>query len=304
MFNLFIHLVSLLLFINKKIQNTNKKIPLIVSVSFNEAMTNLQNLEKYISEYKTEKSSSKTLNFLILSFIRQGKYNDETWTLVAGAVPNDLYSYIESKDAQYNTKALECRTYGDILFPNNKSIDFVHLFATMNGIDNMPSSSALVGWGGDLAQLAEDLKKGFNNINDLDTLIKEAKNYLGKKGQFGQGDLNADLDAPIILNKKKSKTFADTIKDFYAAGNYKTKVRDFMKYSFPDFDFNDKSNIRQFILDKYSADVYIKILECKYGLRNPGGFFKCYVPNDLIPQYINHRLAAVYAFADYLADNL
>lgn len=125
---------------------------------------------------------------------------------------------------------------------------------------------------------------------------------MGKKGQFGEGDLNADLDAPIILKRKKSKTFADTIKDFYSAGNYKTKVRDFMTYSFPDF--KDKNNIRQFIYDKYTEDAFIKILECQYGFREPSGFLKCYGPGDLIPQYENHRKAAIYAFADYLGENL
>ena len=276
--------------------------PLTITVTFDEAMSKLQILEKYISEYRTDKNSPKTLNSLILGFIRQGKYDDTTWTIVAGSVPEDLYPYIQSKDSQYNTNAIKCRTYGEILFPNKKIVDFVHLFATMNGIDNMPGSSALVGWGGDLAQLAQDLKKAYSNLNDLNDLIVKAREYLGKKGQFGEGDLNADLDAPIILKRKKSKTFADIIKDFYSAGNYKTKVRDFMTYSFPDF--KDKNNIRQFIYDKYTEDAFIKILECQYGFREPSGFLKCYGPGDLIPQYENHRKAAIYAFADYLGENL
>ena len=95
---------------------------IIFSVTFDQALNNLQKLESYISEYKTEKSSKKSLNQLILSFIRQGKYDDAQWTLVAGEVPKDLLPYIKEKDAQYNTKTLDCRTYGDIYLPTKKNI--------------------------------------------------------------------------------------------------------------------------------------------------------------------------------------
>ena len=162
-------------------------IPITHSVSFKDAMTNLKTLETYIAEYKTEKNNGLSLNHLILAFIRQGKYNDATWTIVAGMVPGDLYDYIKNKDAEYNTKALDCRNYGDILLPTKKNFDFVHMFAVMNGMEFMPSSAALVGWGGDLAQLAQDLKNNFGSVTDLDQLIQEARKFLGIKGQFGEG---------------------------------------------------------------------------------------------------------------------
>ena len=97
--------------------------PIIFSVSLDEALNNLKTLESYIAEYKTEKQSSKSLNHLILSFIRQGKYDDTTWTLVAGDVPKDLYPYIQEKDNQHGTKTLECRKYGDIELPSKKKMD-------------------------------------------------------------------------------------------------------------------------------------------------------------------------------------
>ena len=277
-------------------------IPITHSVSFKDAMTNLKTLEKYIAEYKTEKNNGLSLNHLILAFIRQGKYNDATWTIVAGMVPGDLYDYIKDKDAEYNTKALDCRNYGDILLPTKKNFDFVHMFAVMNGMEFMPSSAALVGWGGDLAQLAQDLKNNFGSVTDLDQLIQEARKFLGIKGQFGEGDLNSDLDAPIILKRKKSSaTFAETIQHFYDVGEYKNKIKDFVNIIFPGL--TDKSKFRSVIYEKYNADTLINILECKYGLREGGSFLKCYSPNGLLPQYVNHQKAAVYAFADYLSEN-
>ena len=276
--------------------------PIIFSVTFDAAMANLKILESYISQYKTEKSSTLSLNQLILGFIRQGKYDDTTWTLVGGNVPKDLLTYIQDQDAKHNTKSLDCRSYGDILLPTNKKFDFVHLFAVMNGMDFLPSSSTLVGWGGDLAQLAQDLKNNFKDITDLDKLIVEAKKFLGIKGQFGEGDLNADIDAPLILRKKKlGATFAATLQNYYANGEYKAKIRNFVSLTFPEV--KSKEELREAVFNKYGNDAFIKILECKYGLRAGGSILKCYSPKDLLPQFVNHQKAAVYAFADYLSDN-
>lgn len=275
----------------------------VLSVTFDTALRNLEILESYISEYKNEKQSSKSLNHLILSFIREGKYNDATWTLVAGDVPKDLYDYIKEKDNQHGTKALDCRTYGDIYLPTKKNIDFVHLFAVMNGMENMPSSSALVGWGGDLAQLAQDLKNNFKDLTNLEQLMTQAKKFLGIKGQFGEGDLNADIDAPIILKMKKtSATFAATIRNFYATGDYETKIKSFVQISFPEL--KNIEDIRNVVYNKYNKDTFINILECKYGLRAGGSVLKCYSPKELLPQFINHQKAAVYTFADYLKSNI
>jgi len=276
--------------------------PIIFSVTLEEALNNLKILESYISQYKTDKNSDKNLNHLILSFIRQGKYDDETWSIVGGTVPKDLLTYIKEKDAEHKTKSLDCRSYGDILLPTNKKIDFVHLFAVMNGMDFFPSSSSLVGWGGDLVQLAQDLKNNFKDETNLDKLIIEAKKFLEIKGQFGEGDLNADIDAPIILSRKRqATTFATTIQNFYQNGDYKTKIRDFINIIFPNLE--NKENTRQIVYDKYNTDSFIKILECKYGLRAASSLLKCYSPKDILPQFVNHQKAAVYAFADYLNEN-
>ena len=275
--------------------------PIIFSQTFDAVLENLKILEGYISEYKTEKEASDSLNHLILAFIRQGKYDDMQWTIAAGSVPSDLYDYVKNKDETHGTNTLMCRKYGDIVLPTKKKIDFVHLFAVMNGMDYLPLASALVGWGGDLAQLAQDLKKNFPTLTDLDQLIVEARKFLGIKGQFGEGDLNADIDAPIILKRKKSSiTFSDTIRTFYENGDYKYKIRDFVNIIFPDL--KDKTKIREYLEANYTDQAFIQILECKYGLRT--GSFKCYLPGDIVPEFANHRKAAIYAFADFLGENI
>jgi hypothetical protein len=175
----------------------------INSISFNDSILNLEILELYIKEYKSIFNPNDSLTHLIVSYIREGKYTGNAWSMAGGNVPSDLVQYIKNRDLENNTNTEEIRKYPDIILPSNETLDFVHLFAVMNGIENGNSYSDnyahLVGWGGDTAQLFQDIK---NEKGNLDELINLTKNYFGKKGQFGEGDLIADLDAPILLKKK------------------------------------------------------------------------------------------------------
>lgn len=263
----------------------------IHATSFSDMIKNLRILESYISQYKSEGKSKKSLTNLIVSYIREGKYKDVYWKVAAGSAPKDLADYVAKKDKEHGTNSAQCRKYGDIVMPSNEKSDFVHLFAVMNGIDYCGSYtkgvSALVGWGGDTAQLIQDIKK----LNgDENKLYIEATKFFRIKGQFGEGDLIADLDAPIFLAKKNDKnTFADIIEKYYNNGEYKNRVRDFVKLTFPELNKNsDKNEFRKVVYDRYSKDSYLKILEIKYAVYKG---------------YENHRFAAVYNFADYLYKN-
>ena len=52
----------------------------------------------------------------------------------------------------------------------------------------------------------------------------------------------------------------------------------------------------------YNSDLFIPVLECKHGIRT--GTVKCLLYGDIIPRYENHRRAAIYAFADFLGENI
>ena len=271
----------------------------IFTVTFTDAINNLAILESYIKEYKKEKSATDSETHLILSYIRAGRYSSSEWSIAGGTFPSDLHSYIQSKDSEQSTNAQEVRKYGEIELPSKEKIDFVHLFAVMNGINYGNSYtggySSLVGWGGDSAQLLQDIK---GESGDLDKLIETVlSKYLGIKGQFGEADLVSDLDAPVILNNKKDGvSFADTIKNYYETNEYKNRYTNFVKLTFPD---STKDSLRNDAFNRYSKDSLINILECKYGVRD-SGVFGCYLPGSILTQYKNHQKAAVYAFADYL----
>ena len=276
----------------------------IFSVTFSEVIINLRKLETYIKQYKTEKKSTVSLTHLITSYIREGKHTGTAWSTAGGSAPKDLHQYITQKDTEKKTNATLCRTYGNIVLPSKEKLNFVHLFAVMNGIEYKNSYtgkfSTLVGWGGDIAQLAQDLKK-FNGT--IDQLLIEANKLIGIKGQFGEGDLVSDLDGSIILKKKTdSVTFADIIENYYKGNEWKSRVPNFVKLTFPTA--TDKTKLRQVIYDRYNKDSYINILECKYGIRTGGNFLGCYSPKGVIAKFKNHQKAAVYAFSDYLKKRL
>ena len=145
---------------------------------FNNALADLEDLESYIKEYITEKSyTESSLTHLIVCYIRLGAYKSNEWTIAGGQIPNDLAEYISSKDEENETTAKKTQKYREIITPNGDKIDFVHMFAVMNGIESGNSYSTnfahLVGWGGDTEQLLEDI---MNQNGDLESLIEFAKN--------------------------------------------------------------------------------------------------------------------------------
>ena len=93
----------------------------------------------------------------------------------------------------------------------------------MNGIEFGESYtggySTLTGWGGDTAQLLQDIKGESGTLDELINIVSTI--YLGIKGQFGPADLVSDLDAPIILNAKNNQnTFASIMRNYYENDDY------------------------------------------------------------------------------------
>ena len=274
---------------------------------FNKVMNDLEDLETYIKEYITEKSyTQSSLTHLIVCYIRLGAYSSSEWQMAGGEIPNDLAEYISSKDEENETSAKKTQTYRDIVTPNGDKIDFVHMFAVMNGIEYGKSYTNnfahLVGWGGDTEQLLEDI---MNQNGDLDSIIEFAKNnYFRIKGGFDESDFISDLDAPIILsNKNNDNNFADLMRNYYTNNDNSNRVNKFIKLTFPNLvNKKEKETFRNELYKIYTNDFYIKVLECKKGIRE-SGLLECILPSDIKEQYSKQQKAAVYTVSDYLFEN-
>ena len=134
------------------------------------------------------------------------------------------------------------------------------MFATMNAIENGRSYtgkfSVIGGWGGDTVQLCQDIKNFNGNENQL---VLEAKKFLGLKGKFSQSSLTSDLDAPIILKKKTDNNyFADIIEKYYSGFEWKNRVKNFIKITFPEA--KNKTQIRSVVYKRYKKDSYVVCL--------------------------------------------
>lgn len=179
------------------------------SIEFEEAMNKLEVLENYIRQYIEEnKNNSKNKKWshteLVTTYIRKGnkKYNNTFWNLLLfnDNYPDDFEKYIIEKQKKNNINITEIRTYGEIKLPNKETFDFAHFFATMDGINFLNIYRHLMGWGGDTATLVRDIIK---EKGTLEELVDKANEFFNHKGSFGPADLISDLDAPIILKKKK-----------------------------------------------------------------------------------------------------
>jgi len=278
----------------------------IISDEYNDSLNELSLLEDYTIQYINIVQNSRSLNSYLFSYIRSAKYNSTEWEIICGSTPTDLIDYINQIDIKYNTTINNLRKYGEIKLPNGNKMDFIHMFAVMDGIDNNSkdfkcSGAQLVGWGGDLAQLFQDIH---TQTGSLDELIAYARSILGISGQFGEGDLIADLDAVNLLALRYDNPnikISDLYDNYISNEGYKKRISTFINKS---FDLNESSSQEEFrntIYNEYTKNLYIQIWECKNNLRN--GILKCLLPSDVKPEYAVHQKAACYAFADYLYEN-
>jgi len=279
----------------------------ILSDEFNDSLNELNLLEEYTNQFVNLTQNSRSLDSYILSYIRSAKYNSQEWTIICGPTPTDLIDYINQIDLKYNTTISNLRKYNEINLPNGNKLDFIHMFAVMDGINNnnkdfKNSGSQLVGWGGDLAQLFQDIH---TQSGSLDDLILYARKILGISGQFGEGDIIADLDAINLLKLRYENSdvkFGDLYKNYILNGDYNKRISTFIEKSFNLNKDSSKDEFRKTIFNDYTSNFYIKVWECKNNLRK-SGLLGCYYPSDVKPEYKDHQIAACYAFADYLFEN-
>ena len=274
------------------------------TTSFTTAMEDLSNLEKYIKQYKEEKSAAQSLTHLIVGYIKGDVNKDEFLEKIYGLIPKDLPSYIEKKDVLEGTNAQATRTYKYIELPNNETIEVQHLFGVMNGIENANSwksssgnFSHVIGWGTCITDLLFDIR---SEDGTFDELFKICQKYFKKSGKFNLINLISSIDAPILLSKKNDdNTFADIITKYYNGKEYLKRVNKFVNLTFPELKSKDK--FREELFKIYYSDSFLNYYECRLGFRDSK--FLCENIEDINPKFADHQKAAVYVVSDYLSKN-
>lgn len=252
---------------------------------FNTLMEKIDELEKLSFHYNSEKYIDR-----VFIYIRSEKYNTQEWNSLGGECDYDFVNYA----FQNQTKDVESlRELNSFTIPKTKeSVDFVHMFATINIIysNSTTASHDLSGWGGDLYQLASSVKDCGKTGYKLYAYVKSIFN--STQGAFNAEDVCADIDAVNFTNllKAENKSIKDTFSSYYKNLSRVRAKKDFIQNVFG----NNYSNI-----EKLQEDIYSKVTKNNlltfWGMKNNFNIKDSYNA-EILKTCCN-------VFADYLFEN-
>lgn len=243
--------------------------PIASETAFEELIGKIEKLENISKQYNIDKNSTNDAQVRVLQYLRQARYSGFTWNLVGGTMENDFTQYVLDNQGEDDLSSLQTLEYFTIP-KTNKQVDFVHMMAIMNVAIKSGASNTvyndLVGWGGDLCQLAVELK----GKNLTGSAIQESAYNLfnNTSSSFSCYDLTADLDAINVvslyerLNSNKSISYA--MKEYYKGLTTNQRKTDFLSIQFADYFDNTTGKITKtqaetasIILDRLSGNGLI-----------------------------------------------
>ena len=199
----------------------------------------LEQLQMAAQEYSKNSNGKEKSTLFTLQYIRQGNiaYQDNTWNLMAGREV-DFETYVEKSEVTRNigTQLRENKQLYDTV--SDKSIDFLHMIATMNVYLKWDSVQLdggeygdIGGWAGDCIQLAREGKEAGIEIHQMSLYMEE---HIGNDGYFGNEDMLADMDAYNIYQIiKEGKSISEAFSQYYSQLNEKKRFQLFLNYRFP-----------------------------------------------------------------------
>lgn len=271
-------------------------------------LADLKVLEGYADEF-TAQNPEKNAMELVLNYVRTGvpKYAESTWSLVAGPEDTDFTAYVAKQDAAKGTSASALRDLQEFKTPNGQTVEFRHMFGTMNitwyqrnNTEYGQDQADMGGWAGDVCDLMSYTNGKVDVAADADdTAIDEAAKtirtkYLGvddpSKHTFGILDIYGDLDGYYFMNEAKadnSKKLSALMEGYYTKElSDKTRADYFMTNRLNGT--KTKAGVRAKLLKAYTENSMIDNLEKSRDLNGD--------------TYAGLRKACTYAFADYLTE--
>ena len=291
--------------------NTMKGIPALGEPSVNtyeDFMASLKLLEEYANAY-AKANPGKDPMWLLIKYVRTGvdRYNSGSWNIMAGYEDEAFADYVKAQEEAYNKSVptveeminvTGIKNIGSFKLPNGQTVDFGHMFGTMDITYHNKTSinhADVSGWAGDLVDLLSTADR-HDVTGTVDEMIEEIGTvYLnhhieGEDDQFGQTDMYGDLDGYYFMKEIIGKD--------YEAGMLYGLMEDYFVESLTDEQRADyflknrlggvtgRAEIRDAVFSEYLGNSVIATLE---GTRE----FKQEDVSDM-------RKACCYAFADYL----
>ena len=269
-----------LLCVTEQMQRCKQIKPLqkVPETEYEWTLAKLQELEQIAETY--DETQAELLTYI---YVRCKRYTTLSWVMMAGALPEEFQTYLEDNQ----TKDLQALQTQNILeLPNGEPCDFVHMIAVINMIER--GYPVVGGWGGDLVQLASNIKECSGSFNEL---LTEAKKRLGAEdGLFNEMDIYADMDA-VNLHQRKAESGAlisEVMEGYYATIDIKSRVNEFIKNQFQRANVTN-TELRECVYQVFEENDWVQLLCKNYG-----------VDTEV---YAEHRRAVAYAFADYCYTN-
>jgi len=236
---------------------------------FNSVITKLRLLEEISEKYNTEKSSDKNANLRAMQYIRQKRYSGLAWSVIAGNLEKDFNQYVLDNQPE-NANLQSLQDIDKLIAPKTKEeIDFVHLIAVVNVILNSEfinsTNTDLASWGGDICQLAIQLKQTGLTGNELQEKAGELFN--NKTSSFSCYDLLADIDAYNIINiyyLLGNNSVSETMEQYYTLGNSDLRNTMFIKLLLPDLNLEGeqeeiKTTLKETLKARLDSNMLISV---------------------------------------------
>ena len=251
----------------------------------------LKVLERYANSYLGVQSKYKDAGELIVNFIRTGveRYNESLWPQLAGQEITGFVDYVKEQDAANNTTAMRLRNIKFFELPNGNSVDFGHMFGTLNiAYINVTASADLGGWAGDLCDLLNysyyhgNVPEG--SVDEMAAYILENCFGVDAEDAFGMDDFYGDLDAFYLVNQmKEGKTLSSVMEEYFTEElDDGDRSAYFLNNRFKGL--KTQEDVRNAVYGAYISNAGLSVLEADRGLT----------------QQADLRKACCYAFADYV----
>lgn len=237
--------------------------PSAEEVAFNNLVQKLEKLEQLSIAYNTANSSTANPQLRVMQYIRNGRYSDTTWNLVGGTIEADFANYVKANQGGIDVESLQ--SISDITIPKTgEKVDFVHMFATINtlakGAGMMWSAQQagdLGGWGGDLCQLAQDVK----NSSLSQTVQQKVDSLFMASSGFGSADMYADMDAVNIFSAytaMSTKSISSAFKTYYLSVTTSLRISTFKTNCFVNENTSSTDALAADIITRLSSNTLIK----------------------------------------------
>ena len=248
----------------------------------------LKVLETYAANYAA--TSGKNTGELILNFLRTGvdRYNDSNWKALAKEEITDFTAYVADQDVLNQTTVMRLRNIELFTLPNGQSVDFGHMFGTMNIAYVAAKSADLGGWAGDICDLLLYSKNHGNvpagTIDEMAVFIKDNCFGVNADDAFGMDDFYGDMDSLYLIAQMKADIALSAAMEAYFTESLtdENRAEFFLKNRFSNL--YTQESVREAVYNTYRSDVGLQVLEAGRDLSDE---------NDL-------RTACCYAFADYV----